>query len=550
MSDPYPKRLSLRGIAELTYRDYGTRTESGGNSSDGGRTDFEQKYSLIVKGIVYDPRLITYSGRVTLRDNDSEGKFDLRDVSSSRDINYNLSADFLPYRPISLSIYASKTDATAQVSNAEPYDASSRFYGATLRITHRALPIVRIKYNHWDYSTNRRLVGTENNQFEVDVRGNLKAIKTRYLLRYVSSEYSSAVRSYNSYHLRGFSDTLIKKEHILRNTLHYSDLDLSKFASVKTELEVYPFKRFSHVYSYQYDHIESLKFDSSSYKTAARWVNRLSDNLTARASVGYGTTKSENNDEDEKDNFYTLGAGVKYWKRINGYDLRSNYSFLIARKRETTMGDRLDRKISYHSLGLGFLTRKLRPFKLYGDYDFYLLNADVEDSTVHIVRTGVTGRGPKRAYWTLEGFFQWVDRSISDPAADLGGAFLPHFEEGDSQDVRVEIRYPLSFNGLSVSVNGGYKFLQTENNGNTEAYYTASLRYRLLRNLLLLARGKVIRYEFEEAFRDKETRDLSLDLRYWIGRTFLNFELGHFREEDDFGLSETRRIILTLRRIF
>jgi hypothetical protein len=59
----YPKRFSLDGFVELKYNDYSVTTSSGRRSSYSFLT---QRYSVGIKGYVYDPRLIVFTAKATL----------------------------------------------------------------------------------------------------------------------------------------------------------------------------------------------------------------------------------------------------------------------------------------------------------------------------------------------------------------------------------------------------------------------------------------------------------------------------------------------------
>ena len=126
MLSGYPNRFRFYGVIELDYINYSSEASGHGGKTKATWSTLEQRYNLNVEGYIYHPRLAVFSASVTY-DKDTGIKGNIAD---SRDIGYNVSVTFLPYRPISMDVYAIKDYYTFNGSQ----DSSSDQYGARLRI--------------------------------------------------------------------------------------------------------------------------------------------------------------------------------------------------------------------------------------------------------------------------------------------------------------------------------------------------------------------------------------------------------------------------------
>ena len=273
MSYSYPKKYILTGFIELNYRNYDTISKFQNSKSQYTTTSFEQVYKVGVQGYVYDPRLLIFSTSVSFRNDKTEVTNSLKDKLKSKDTNYDFWASFLPSRPFSLDVYASKTDSTVEgLSN--PQDISSNHYGALLRYSNKKLPRIQIGYDHWDYTTERmvgrRLTdiyiveryglvvvrGRVKQKTEIDrsyalVNGFLESVNTKYFLGGNFSKQSNSSGDFSANSARISTYTTIRQNSI-HNSFAYSKTDFSTLLNFISTIYLTPIGRFYHHYSYEF----------------------------------------------------------------------------------------------------------------------------------------------------------------------------------------------------------------------------------------------------------------------------------------------------------
>ena len=114
---------------------------------------FEQRYKLGLKGYVYHPKLVSFSTSVTFRKEDAD--WESGGHSDADDIAYDFSASILPMNPVSLDVFALRSDSTIEGSGTAPASITTNYYGARFRFTKRNFPLITVEYSHLDYTTER-----------------------------------------------------------------------------------------------------------------------------------------------------------------------------------------------------------------------------------------------------------------------------------------------------------------------------------------------------------------------------------------------------------
>jgi hypothetical protein len=217
----YPKRFSFNGLIELTYTNYTVTSGIDGRKTLGATSTFEQYYRLGVEGYIYHPRLAVFDASIHFRDIKFTAKAGYG--NQSKDIGYDINATFLPFRPVSLDLYARKIDYTVDWTGM-PVDTSSNLYGARLRVNSRNLPAIRLEYYHWEYGLLRYgdVVDTiKIDRYTLDVRGFLNKLRTRYFFFADIASYTRPEGNYSVQDYRLTTATTFKNALSLNNYLGY-----------------------------------------------------------------------------------------------------------------------------------------------------------------------------------------------------------------------------------------------------------------------------------------------------------------------------------------
>lgn len=573
----YAKRFQFYGLVELEYRDYSMESSSYGHKSETGWTSFEQLYRLGLRGYVYNPKLVTFSTSVTFRKEKTD--YDSGSEWTAKDINYDLSASFLPTRPVFLDVYALKTDSTIEGRGIAPYDISSNFYGAILCYASRKYPSIRLEYNHWDYTIERERVEqkTDMNRFSVNINGFLEAVNTRYNITGYLSDYSSPLIKYDGKEVRITTYTTITKEDLLSMYFHHTDIDFIKLTRFATNLRLKPIGRLYHNYGYEYltNETEREKTDSHSISNYLRY--RFSRMIFGMANLRYRFGKRDGVREES----YDINTGLYYGKTIKDFDFTSSYKFALTK--EERYGDY---KFMGHSLDIGLSTRKFKVGKVYANYvielrkydftyspreddfedDFYdefeesYLVPTKTDSLEHRVRSGINGKGPGRAYWNIEAEIRFFDSDIKDHRTGFWIGDEQLAEEIRHYTLTGDIGYRFGRRGLTT-FRASYTTGETNSEHVERYYYEGRVNYRILRNLSLLA-------WWMEEWRNKgwwaatptvdsrrrefgwKTREYQVKLSYLLRRITVSLEYNGYRLEEGPFSTEYKRLYLKLSRPF
>jgi hypothetical protein len=489
-------------------------------------------------------------------------------------INYEIAAAFLPYKPVSLEVDIMRSDSTVEGWGTYPYEATSNSYGARLNIAQKKLPPMRIEFNHWDYTVDRNVQSaktreitqltekTEIDRFSIHSGDRIKSLRTSYILDADFLGYSSSFREYAARFFRGNAYTIFSPSNSLSTNFTYSDIEISKIMSYGATLHLSPVKRFHHSYSYDYLYSNSSteKGETFFHTLSALFNYRFNSYFRGKADLGYRTGIKSGIDE----NYYNGGFTLEYRKPVKGLMTTSNCSFSASR---TDKGEDNFRYLDY-SLGFGIVTRNLTMGKLYSTYSFsyreyestYVIIQNPEKneqfhSESHQLRSGVTGRGPGRTFWTVEAEGYYFKLKNGVQPAKL--AFWAH--EGQwSQHLRHytmtgEVGHPLASRG-TVTLRSSYTTGESDSKEVQRYRYEGRMNYPVYQNLNVAAWYKEEWWSggwystSSSAYRTK-SREYHIDTYYRWKKVSLSLEYNVSKDENAASI-EVRQLFLRLSRPF
>lgn len=537
MAYRYPRRFRLTGRMEFTYQHTETLKGSDSYSTTDERTDFTQRYTLGLSGYVYDPRLMVFTSLISFMHTNiwQEGNEGILDA-----LNYDISTTLLPYRPLSLTTYASKTDSTVEGTYLPQFTVTSLSYGAYLRINMKKLPLIRLDYRHWEYDSELETGTTERDSYGFNVWGNVKALRMRYILNAELSDYKSPQGEYNTTEIRLYQDFSIKKETSLKAYSYYSGREDYKLFNLDLDLEVNPLKRLRHDYSYGFNHTSTDLTEADTHRLRAGWTYKFNNYLTGSFSVNAGFSKLERDEGEEEGTSEGIGAGLSYVRRISWFDTRTYWRGSYSHREGDETDSQFNGEVILNNLGTNIVMRRFSFATIYTGYDFTDYMRDGGELISHFARLGISGRGPKRAYWRLEGNYRVSegDETTSDEEGTV------RIQEGRSYAIRGEFGYPISYRGL-IAFNTGYNVNEADSDRWDNLYYTIRANYLLVRNLH--ASG----WWSQSWSNDAERTDMNgtFSLRYRFRRVYITAEY-RFRETEELSdFSRTQSILLKLTRV-
>ncbi len=335
----YPKKFSFTGVVELTYTDYFSSFPSTGSNNEYHTSFFQQVYSLGARGFIYHPRLAVFDVSIHYRDERQLANVNGAKVNS-HSLGYDLRSTFLPYRPISLTVYAGNIDYKIEpVGNfinplwAVNQDINYNYYGASLKINKPPLPFMRIEFNHEEqglFNPGNIPGKIRSDEYLLDFRGNLRLWNTVYLgtLQYV--DFSSPSVSYHSRLIRLLATSTIRSGLYMQNSFNYSDIDFSKLLSFSSQLNIDKGQLFKQFYYYNFlqseesfTGLQSQEISGQTQKETINsiigsWIYRFVSGPATSLSLNYGRRK-ESNLIDESANFYGIGLSVSYARSFSGF---------------------------------------------------------------------------------------------------------------------------------------------------------------------------------------------------------------------------------------
>jgi hypothetical protein len=466
----------------------------------------------------------------------------------SSTLNYDLSATFLPYRPISLSIYSNKTDSVVQGTYIPQYSLSSSSHGADLRLSFKRFPLIRLSYNHWEFLSELEPNPSKIDSYEIGVWGNITSLKTRYIINADLTNYERPDKSIESREVRAFSHTIIKKGITLRTDSHYLTSDSSKDFGVSLDLEINPFSRFGHDYSLSYKHTETEPTFLTTYRATGSWSYRFNSDLSSRFFLSGAIIDTGGEGVDsEKSTPLSLGLGLNYQKHIAGFETRAFYSGTYSTRMINRENERFIERPVTHNLGIS-ISKGITSFaRLYGDYNLFYLKSEGFDSISHLANLGIRGQGPGKAYWSLSSAYRNSRGNEIVATSDYENNIYTE-KHGITYSLRFELGYPLFYKG-AITLNSGYEKNRQDGITWENFYYESRINYLFTKNL------SVQGWWHETFSTDKfnnlktKTRDIEFSGIYRFKRVFITVEYKLRSTEEDSSFNRGRTVLLKVTRV-
>jgi len=341
-------------------------------------------------------------------------------------------------------------------------------------------------------------------RYSLDISGDLKILRTRYVLAALLSDISNPRRSFTSKALRLNTYSIILKENALHTALSNSDYDYMKLTNFSSYLTLAPIKRLYHSYSYEYyssesetlkrgtDATETETLKSGTHTVTGSWLYRLSSKIYSKAGITYRTGELYNSSYNSSN----IDLGIYYDRPIKAFDLRSSYNFNA--DKEERFGEF---STMLHKVNVTLTTRKLRIARLYAEYnfsyrtiDFNLDSEEIEESqgNSHDISNqlliGGTGKLLKTVSWKLELEARFIDSDTNQTGAWQSVWFgeTQWAEKIRHYIARGEVRAPLWRKAVATA--RGECTTGTTNSENVLRYfYEFRIRYSIRRNLNLSA---------------------------------------------------------------
>lgn len=565
----YPKKFSISGLIELTYKDYSTET-SNGHDHKSSYSVLQQRYSLALKGYIYHPKLAVFTTRVTF--------IDYKTLSSTsvlkpetKSLIYEMSAIFLPYRPVSLTTYAMRSAFTVGGLPTNPYDNTIMNYGALLFINLRKLPSIRFEYYHLDVTpqgSQQNKKKTKNDSYYLNIKGTLNPIRTQYSLNFGFSNISTAIAERKTKFADIYANTGFKKFSLI-NFFHYYDQEISKTLGIYSNLQFNRGKRFLHDYYYSYAKFEETFNDTTTNRVKhdirGFFSYRILTNLNSSLSLNYGLNK----DEDGKWKYYAISTALNYSRPVKSLYLVSFYRFIV--KNDEKLG-----KFNEHLISLDLTTRQFRWGRLFTSYNFTILDGMFKiqpsqesvdfgiqeepqegkyKTTTHTLIIGTRGRAFTRASWSAEAEYIHSDSTKERPKkyfdySDFSDSDILKTERKRNYYVLVgEIMYPLGRRGANLNLRTGYNFGESDSKEFKKLYYELKLILPIARRLSLSSWWREAWYAIG-GNPDRKVREYQILVNYGRGQLRLSVEYWVTVEEEETRKREDTRLILKAKRFF
>jgi len=590
MTQHYPTRFSLSGLVELSYSDYFFDIPSSSGKDTLHSSFIEQRYGVTAAGYIYHPRLAVFNAGIKFTDNRQLAHVGAK--LNTQTWGYDLLLTFLPYRPVSLALYAGNTAYTltpdgdfinSQFEQTQNVDYT--YYGARLKIAKNPYPFTRLEYRHEEhglFATVGNPGTVKTDQLTLDIRGNLRFLHTSYqaLLEYY--DYSSPAVSYTAKEARlNMISTLIKGVY-LNNSVNYSDIDYYSLFSFNSILRFDHKKNFNQNYSYLFQRSENRFAGSVTQEIqgtetkltvnaiSGSWTYRFLNSFISSLSLNYGL-RDENS---ENANFYGINFSLTYRRSLLGLNFSPRYRLLI--RKDDFRGELLE-----HNILLDIITKKFRFGTVYSNYSLTIskeeskyrqitgdIGFDEEgkevttklDSVIHDWRTGVRGSVPgqllSRAQWNIEAEFFLSNTNIERPRpvfffSDDNSFFESPTEKFERKIERYtllgNISYPVGWAsiffsaGSSIGKSNGIKLNRT--------YIENRIQYPIRRNLILLSKWKYIWEQLADA-PARDVEEYSISAEYRLGRTTVSADGSVLRSKNENIEIHIRRFFLRFRRTF
>lgn len=578
----YPRRFSLEGSIDLTYKDYSTTVKYRREYKHSYST-FKQQYSLGVKGFIYHPKLLVFSTRLTFADDRT-----LRTTAglkpNSQSYIYELSTVFLPYRPINLTTYTTIADYTfGGLDGDSIYDMRIINYGAILGMKLKNLPLIRFEYYHLNMEPTgrRRIQETTNDSFYLNIRGLYSKLRTQYSFNLGYSDIKTMHDGRKYKFVNIYTNTNLKKFTLI-NFFRYYDQELSKTFGIHTNIQPRKWKGLTHEYYYSYEKFEEESEDitrkTDRQEIRGFFTYRFTKSLYSSLSLDYGTFTEkiknsffdEVNEAEKKFKFHAVVASLNYSKPFKKYYLFTFYRFL-------QRDDEFKGKYNQHSFNLELKTRRFRWGTVYTSYTFNILDGtfkiyeeenphefifeeEVKEgkykNITHTFTLGVRGKAFKKAPWSLEAEYYNAKSSKERPKKYFG--YNDDFFESSILKTEIkrdfyvflgEIMYPIGRKGSNLNFRTGYSFGEIDSIHSSKYFYEIKFSLPYSKNLRFQSWWREIWYNYDITY-DRKVREYDLTMIYRIGKLYLNAEYWVQNQKDDSRDRNYRRFIIKLRRSF
>lgn len=586
MTSGFPRKFRLTGFVELQYRNYWHETSSSRSTNDDTYSNFKERIRLHADGFIYHPRLIVYSAAVDFSHQKSLTGVDIK----GKDLSYSLLVTALPYRPISLDLFASRDHYSFEAKTQALPDRTVTHYGAKMRFNIekvQPLRLIRLRYEHWGYATENISEDTVTDTYSISVHGLLSKLKTVYTVTSTLTNFTSPVLDIDTKFFSAYTDTNLTKKGVkLINSFFYSDFqysigDYTKDLNYSADLDFPPGERYYHDYRFVFNQTEQFYKGSEASGTRDRlselsyqiitgsWGYRFSDRLIGSLFLDYGKRKVDS----EKGEVTGISTSLAYRRPLGAFNTESSYRFIL--KKDELRNDFTEHYITINlktrrfSLGTGYFTytfiKSDSESKVFEESDEFYFDEEAEKVEIgkrttktlsHSVVLGLRGRGfgkmLRRAIWTVENSYFNTTSDIKRPIRttdEFGGTEIT-FEDITRKthqysiygQIVVPIRTTMNINSRAT-----YAIGETDSFSRQSFVMHTRINYRLQRNLTFagLVRG---RWEKIENSPNRTIIDYEASLDYRRGKLhcLLEFFLSTTKQKDLTFWS--RRIFLTIRR--
>jgi len=571
MQTVYPRSFSFSGIVELTYKDYNTTIKNRYDNKSG-YSVFEHRYSIAAQGYIYNPKLAVFSSRLTFLYNNvfnSTSSFE----PDSRNINYELSAIFLPYRPVSLSTYATVNDFKIDsFSWGNPLDNRIVNYGGVLGINFRTYPTIRLEYYHLDITPTGSQInqaGTINNSYYLTVKGTWLKMKTNYSMSLGLTDINSPNAKFQSRFADLYSNTAFKMFSWI-NFFRYTEQKNATAYGIYSNLQFNRWEKFYSDYFYSFEHEDDTSTGVSIRTIKQEFRGSLGykflSNLQSSLSLDYGTVKVA----DEESKYNTVSATLHYSRPVKNYYLSSFYRFTIKKNDISTsyIEHTASIQLTSRSYKWGTFFATYYFSNLDGSFKFAQSSSDTSGSTVkgqietgyfkstsHTFTLGLRGRALKRLSWLLEGEYVYSTASKKRPinVDDFSGLLQSNIlETSQKKDYFILVGegfLPIGRRGALLTVRAGDDFGKIDSGSFDKKYYEIHLSWPLGRRLRIVSWWRESWYNVANTPRSK-VREYNFLANYRIGRLFIDGEYWLREEIQEAHYKEDTRLILKVKRLF
>lgn len=572
MRPDYPKRFSFSSVVELIYKDYAIEAKSRNRTTESNFSNFEQRYTLGMKGYLYHPKLAIFSTRLTFRDQRMiETTSSLKPESKS--LIYELQTIFLPYRPVSLQTYATFSDYKFKFKghSDNPYDNRIANFGALLGINLRKWPLMRLEY----YYLNIKPTGsqsnkneTTNNAYYLNIKGLSSKLSTTYSLNLGYSDIQTPTEQRTNFSGSLYTRTNFRIFSVI-NYFRYYDQDDSKSLGYYSTISFKTSKKFSHTYNYSYEQSEEKLLELTTkiekQELRADFSYRFSFNLMTSLSATYGSIE----EYAEKNDYYTVAAALHYSRPVKQHYFVSYYRLHLR-------DSEFKGKHTEHAGSIEFTSKNYRWGRLYISYniniidgtfkiidtttfDGFVIEEEPEEgkykATTHYLVLALRGRLFKRALWSAEAQYINSHSTSKRPKRSFdysGFDTSPILETERKRNYYLflgEIFYPLGIRGSSVNLRSGYSHGEIDSKETTKIFYELRLNVPLSRKFMLASWARQAFYKIE-GNADRETKEFQVIANYRRGRISLSAEYWLLISSENDRERNERRFILKAKRQF